>query len=250
MPKRNGQQRRAVALTPNRAAVVIHLTVGTRTLLLGADLEDGGGPTLGWRAVVSSTTRPQSAANVYKVAHHGSANGHNGDVWSKMLTPTPYALVTPFSSGRRFLPAEDDIARLNALTPHAYCTAQPGGVSPRRREPAVERTLREVAPLRRAGARAKNDPEGENDREPDPPQWGTSVGGWLAGSLADDGRSQESSSLVEPAYSMTLSARPSTEGGIVSLSALAVLRLMTSSNFVGCSTGRAAGLAPFRILST
>ncbi len=33
-------------------------------------------------------------------------------------------------------------------------------------------------------------------------------------------------------------------------SALAVLRLMTSSNFVGCSTGRSAGLAPFRILST
>ena len=33
-------------------------------------------------------------------------------------------------------------------------------------------------------------------------------------------------------------------------SALAVLRLMTSSNFVGCSTGRSAGLAPLRILST
>src|SRR2546427_11400640 len=31
--------------------------------------------------------------------------------------------------------------------------------------------------------------------------------------------------------------------------ALAVFRLMTSSNFVGCSTGRSAGLAPFRILS-
>ena len=33
-------------------------------------------------------------------------------------------------------------------------------------------------------------------------------------------------------------------------SALAVLRLMTSSNFVGCSTGRSAGFAPLRILST
>ncbi len=32
--------------------------------------------------------------------------------------------------------------------------------------------------------------------------------------------------------------------------AFAVLRLMTSSNFVGCSTGRSAGLAPLRILST
>src|SRR5258706_15627026 len=33
-------------------------------------------------------------------------------------------------------------------------------------------------------------------------------------------------------------------------SVFAVLRLMTSSNFVGCSTGRSAGLAPVRILST
>jgi hypothetical protein len=31
---------------------------------------------------------------------------------------------------------------------------------------------------------------------------------------------------------------------------LAVLRLMTSSNLVGCSTGRSPGLAPLRILST
>ena len=38
--------------------------------------------------------------------------------------------------------------------------------------------------------------------------------------------------------------------GMVRPSALAVLRLMASSNFVGCSTGRSAGWAPFRILST
>ena len=31
---------------------------------------------------------------------------------------------------------------------------------------------------------------------------------------------------------------------------LAALMLMTSSNFVGCSTGRSPGFAPLRILST
>ena len=51
-------------------------------------------------------------------------------------------------------------------------------------------------------------------------------------------------------YSMTSSARASSVGGISRPSALAVLRLITSSNLVGCSTGRSAGLAPFRILST
>src|SRR5262249_62131335 len=50
-------------------------------------------------------------------------------------------------------------------------------------------------------------------------------------------------------YSITWSDRPSTDGGIVSPSALAVLRLMTNSNFVGCSTGRSAGFAPLRVVS-
>ena len=33
-------------------------------------------------------------------------------------------------------------------------------------------------------------------------------------------------------------------------SALAVFKLITSSNLVGCSTGRSAGFAPLKILST
>src|SRR5262245_14730255 len=46
------------------------------------------------------------------------------------------------------------------------------------------------------------------------------------------------------------SARASRVSGTVRPSAFAVLRLITSSKLVGCSTGRSAGLAPFRILST
>ena len=48
---------------------------------------------------------------------------------------------------------------------------------------------------------------------------------------------------------MTSSARASTDGGMVRPRVFAVLRLMTSSNFFGCSTGRSPGLAPLRILS-
>src|SRR5262249_30641244 len=48
----------------------------------------------------------------------------------------------------------------------------------------------------------------------------------------------------------TSSARASTDGGIVRPRALAVLRLTINSITVGCSTGRSAGLAPLRILST
>src|SRR5712671_134551 len=51
-------------------------------------------------------------------------------------------------------------------------------------------------------------------------------------------------------YSITSSARASSVGGRVKPSAFAVLRLTTSSNRIGCSIGRSAGLAPLRILST
>src|SRR5262249_56026610 len=51
-------------------------------------------------------------------------------------------------------------------------------------------------------------------------------------------------------YSMTWSARSRSDGGIVRPRAFAVLRLMTSSNLVGCSIGRSDGLAPLRMRTT
>jgi hypothetical protein len=51
-------------------------------------------------------------------------------------------------------------------------------------------------------------------------------------------------------YSIISSARASTDAGTVRLSALAVLRLMTSSYFVGACTGMSAGFSPLRIRST
>src|SRR5262249_40370900 len=48
-------------------------------------------------------------------------------------------------------------------------------------------------------------------------------------------------------HSMTSSARASSVGGTSRPSALAVLRLMASSNLVGCITGKSPGLAPLRI---
>src|SRR5262245_54090817 len=51
-------------------------------------------------------------------------------------------------------------------------------------------------------------------------------------------------------HSITSSARTINAIGTCSPIALAALRLMISSNFVGCSTGRLEGLAPRRILST
>jgi hypothetical protein len=49
-------------------------------------------------------------------------------------------------------------------------------------------------------------------------------------------------------YSITSSARVRSVGGTVRPSTLAVFRLTTSSNRVGCWTGSSPGLSPFKIL--
>src|SRR5215472_12547741 len=55
---------------------------------------------------------------------------------------------------------------------------------------------------------------------------------------------------LAPLHSITSSARASSVGGISMPIALAVLRLRTRSNFVGCSTGISLGLVPRNTLST
>src|SRR5215813_5750891 len=51
-------------------------------------------------------------------------------------------------------------------------------------------------------------------------------------------------------HSITSSASSRRSRGIVNPSVLAVLRLIASSNLVGCSIGMSPGLAPLRILPT
>ena len=63
-----------------------------------------------------------------------------------------------------------------------------------------------------------------------------------------DSRAAKHEHDVAAVHSITSSARASSNRGTVRPSALAVFRLITSSTLVGCSTGRSAGLAPFRIL--
>src|SRR4051794_16563500 len=54
----------------------------------------------------------------------------------------------------------------------------------------------------------------------------------------------------QPTYSITSSAATSKPGGTARPSALAVLRLITSSNLADCWTGRSPGFSPFRTRPT
>jgi hypothetical protein len=60
----------------------------------------------------------------------------------------------------------------------------------------------------------------------------------------------DSCAAASGCYSITSSARASSEAGTAIPSDFAVLRLITISNLVGCSTGRSDGFVPLRILPT
>jgi hypothetical protein len=64
---------------------------------------------------------------------------------------------------------------------------------------------------------------------------------WQEETNAPAAKVRRCNSLV---YSITSSARTSRAAGTVTPSALAVLRLMNSSTFVVCSTGKSAGFTP------
>src|SRR4029077_1513615 len=72
-----------------------------------------------------------------------------------------------------------------------------------------------------------------------------------AGGRGGDHRQRNGSDYERaPLHSIISSARPSSGNGTLMPSALAVLRLMISSAFVACCTGRSARFSPLRIPHT
>jgi beta-lactamase superfamily II metal-dependent hydrolase len=144
LPSPNEPKRRIVSFGPNHAAVVLHATVGSFSILLGSDIEETGDPSTGWSVIVASSVRPTTKASFYKISHHGSATGDHEAIWSEMLESEPYAVLTTFENGRNRLPTQNDVERICTLTGNAYSTAIIGQKRKTKRHPTVERTIRET----------------------------------------------------------------------------------------------------------
>ena len=147
LPSPGTTKRRAVARRPNHTAVVIAVQVGELAVLLGSDLENTGPAGTGWDGVLSVATKI-GRAHVFKVAHHGSKNGHHADVWTTLLVSDPHSVVTPFLSGKA-LPTTQDLVRLKKLSKELHITSAARLSKPKRRDPAVERLLATIVRRRR-----------------------------------------------------------------------------------------------------
>ena len=140
LPAAGQSKRRSRSPSPNRAAVALWIQAADTAVLLGSDVEKND-----WREIASSAERPQGKASALKAPHHGSANAHEPSVWTRMLIANPVAALTPWRRGGSALPKRSDIARLVSCTEHAYATSgnrMPAALG-RRRDKAVERTIRE-----------------------------------------------------------------------------------------------------------
>jgi hypothetical protein len=140
LPNESVPKRRLLSMTPNHSAVVLWVRAGNHSVLLGSDLEDTSDPNRGWKVILDSDTRPFGEASVFKVAHHGSANGDHERIWRDLLADEPCAVLTPFIKGNVKLPTVDDISRICSCTPNAYATASPN-VRRRSRDKVVKRIL-------------------------------------------------------------------------------------------------------------
>lgn len=141
---------RLVPNHPNHVSVAMNLKIGTRSVLLGSDLEQTGNPLTGWAAVCSSFTREPGKSQIYKVAHHASASGHHEEIWQNMLDDKPISFITPFKNGVHKIPTIADQSQILALTDKAYLTANPQlKRAPPKRSPKIEATLKAATIERR-----------------------------------------------------------------------------------------------------
>ena len=143
MPDAGETKYRASVHNRNDLCVVLWISIGGNHILLGSDLEHAAETDIGWKAVLSSTARPQQRAKVFKVPHHGSITGHCLGVWDVMLSGDSVALITPFTKGRNSLPTRDDVQRILDQTENAYITAAAKSRVKRQRSAAVEKTLKD-----------------------------------------------------------------------------------------------------------
>jgi hypothetical protein len=143
IPSVNDSLVRVPIQSSNNFAVVLWIDINGSSILLGSDLEVTVGRTTGWYAILDSNTRPNGKANIYKIPHHGSRTADHQDIWSKLLTSNPIAMLTPFNRGKG-LPTKEDVDRICKYTNRAHITSSPDTKSKINRSKVVEKQIKEV----------------------------------------------------------------------------------------------------------
>ena len=144
LPREKVRRHRVPHLDRNDGSVVISVTVGDATILLGADLVERRRKGLGWQVVLKDFPTKGAFHEIFKLPHHGAESGHHPDVWKRLLKADPWAIVTPYNRQKSPLPTPQDCARTCSLAQRAYITSPPGWGKFRHPDPAVLKTAQEA----------------------------------------------------------------------------------------------------------
>jgi len=137
------QRRRLPYIDGNHTSVVMSIRAGTASALLGADLEIRADRSLGWYAVTDHATN-KADHEAYKIAHHGSANADNSEIWDQLLVNNPLTALTPFCRAGVLLPTCDDSDRILGRSTRSYLTAPATKKRYRTRDYVVQKTIDEI----------------------------------------------------------------------------------------------------------
>ena len=144
-----------ISLQPRRAApkasrndlsVVVWLTVGTQSVLLGGDLEEHGGQMYGWSAIVGDPGRPPGTAHIFKIPHHGSSTGHHLPTWQHMVRTDAFSILAPWRKGGKALPTKADAARILSHSALAYSTNTLAPPKPMKRGTKAGKIVSRIGP--------------------------------------------------------------------------------------------------------
>ncbi len=127
---------------PNGASVVTSIRNAEIAVLLGADLEVSANVEAGWDGLLKYA-KPTAKASVVKVPHHGSPGAHHDAVWTELSEDEVVAIVTPWARGGRYLPTQEDLARLRSSASRVYLTATPS-LARARKDAELERLIRRL----------------------------------------------------------------------------------------------------------
>jgi len=130
------------SIHPNLGSIVIRLQIGGKTILLGADMENRNSQQNGWNAILTHSP-PGTAADLYKIAHHGSQTGDTPEIWTQLLVPNCPAVLAPNQRLSNPLPRSSDVERILSHTESAFATA-PATLKRKRLEQQPDRLLRRL----------------------------------------------------------------------------------------------------------
>ncbi len=145
-PKDGDPMGNVKAQTPNHLAMVLLVSVGDFSMLLGADLEHVSSPAHGWNGVMTTTVAQSgTSCTLFKVPHHGSVTGYSALVWQQMLAQNAVAVLTPFHRGKCQVPSLAEVGVIGNHTTNAFITSKNPLIRPRVKKPSiVEREIEDV----------------------------------------------------------------------------------------------------------